>query len=1579
MNRFTFFKILLLIVAIIGLTFNVTLHAQHLFSISQNNLSKKNVTDLKAQITRSKISTLSVSQNRENKDIYSVPLTSAKNTNIIIMNEQTGSNVVINPVEGSLSEFQLSPFFIEELKQGVLGNANYYLLIETTSDFSVRNVAAVDVPNENLFIPQYFYGKKENVKEATPSNRQIINIFKQKPCLISAFPDDPEQQRYIEQLEEEMSYYVYMYKLPDGALRIYDEHFNSDNEKSLNRVGGNLAFDLSGSMTSTQRIATEYALALWSDQLMGTIPIDINVTFTSLQSGILGASYQMQNFFDDGTYTDYPDTWYPSSLWNQIVGYDATNLRDIRLEMNSNYNFYFGLDGNTSGVDYVTIVLHEVTHGLGFSSLCGSNGAYTYSNAAGSSVSTSYPGIYDRMLYEGLSGSCLTDLTQVNRSNLLKSNNLYAGRPNSHVLAANNGVRVKVFAPTTYMSGSSTSHWDNTVSFPTFMRYAYTSPLHAFNARKIGILMDMGWMPASPSPCPSVYNLAVNYTYDCKALLTWIPRPQATPATFNIYRDSTLIASNIATTSYIDTGFNSLGGHIWSVALICSNNEESNWVSVTKAEACIADMFCGGSGTENDPYQICNALQLYKLATYVNAGNGNYTAEKYYILTHDIDLSGYPNWERIGTWHLSYAFQGHFDGNGKVVQNLTINQPLESNVGLFGYILNASIKNLGVNCNVTGGSPVGGLAGYMRDSNISNCYVTGVINGDSYIGGLVGRPFSDQTMNNILYCYTNCDINGGDYIGGLVGGTYSFATISNCYTTGNVSGNNYVGGLIGSTSLSNINYIFNSYATGKVTGTDYIGGIAGRTSGGTILSNCVAANDTLIATIAATNINRIVGVFGVSNLITNNYAFNDMVVINNGQILNIVDDAKLNGWGRPIETLTSLSFYATAGNWFNQAGATPWSITGVNPVWSMCPLGGFPYLSWQQNVNCAIPPEITISDTTLNFGNVNTGATASLLLNIQGAHLTEDLTVSVNGNGFGCVTNSISKENVMAQGGYNITVTFSPLLTQSYSGTLTLNSSEISNITVNLTGAGVMNSMFCGGTGTENDPYQICNAQSLSNLATYINDGNGDATLGKYYIVTHDIDLSEYANWTPIGIFINGRDFSKTFQGNFNGDNHVITHLTINRGNESYIGLFGCIRTAFITNLGIEIDSIIGGSYVGGLTGYMENSNIDRCYTIGNVNAIKVNDNNYVGGLVAYAFVGNIISNCYTTGNINGGGSVGGLVGLMNIYYNDINTIFSCYATGNINGTAEVGGLVGYMSETTISNCYATGKVTGKNTPVGGLIGYFGGTARTISNCYATGKVTGKDYIGGLVGYIDNLNNYYYSIISNCVAANDTIIATSVNATHINRIAGTNNSGTDNNYALNNMAVIKNGQIFNIVDDNSLNGWGRPVDTLISLPFYATAENWYGTTPNWYGVTPWSITGVNPVWSMCPSGGLPYLSWQQNVDCLAKSMVFIIPDKDENSIDNTGAYELETAILIYPNPATNMVTVQITPPVESELPSSLLETRNVELYDVYGKLLRTVPIVSSTTSIDVSTLSSGIYFISLNTGDGRVVKKLIKN
>ena len=522
-------KIFLLVTAIVAFTFSaIFAQAQQLFSVNYNDLSAENVTLLTNQIVGSEISTLSLTKNNGNKEVFSVAFSSVENTRIVILNEENGNHVVIDAV-GALRatplpiEFQLTPFFIEELKQAILGNAIRYLIMETNPDFSVQTVASVSTTREDVHIPRYFYGKKENVKEALPEDRQIIKIYKQKPRITP----DPEYQLDIAQLEEEMSYYVYMYQLPDGTFATYDEHFSPKEGRAFSsrRWAGNfLEFNLNGTFNPTQRLATEHALELWSEQIGGTVPVNIDVEFWKLGEGVIGMSYFPPCFMNEET--GEPETFYPAALWNQLVGYNASEGWDIFIVMNTDFRFYYGLDANPkSGIDFVTIMIHEAAHGLGFGSQCDRNGELFYE----------HPVIYDRMLYQGLTGPCFTEITKSERAALLISDNLYAGRPNSKLLEANGGVRVKMYAPTSYSGGSTAHHWATEVEFPTWMKYAYFYPLHTFNNRKIGMFLDMGW------EAPEIDPNAVWVTFEANGGAgIRSPQPFSPEVTQNLKRNTSI-------------------------------------------------------------------------------------------------------------------------------------------------------------------------------------------------------------------------------------------------------------------------------------------------------------------------------------------------------------------------------------------------------------------------------------------------------------------------------------------------------------------------------------------------------------------------------------------------------------------------------------------------------------------------------------------------------------------------------------------------------------------------------------------------------------------------------------------------------------------------------------------------------------------------------------------------------------------------------------------------------------------------------------------------------------------------------
>ena len=219
----------------------------------------------------------------------------------------------------------------------------------------------------------------------------------------------------------------------------------------------------------------------------------------------------------------------------------------------------------------------------------------------------------------------------------------------------------------------------------------------------------------------------------------------------------------------------------------------------------VSAAFDGGDGTSGNPYQVSTAAQLNDVRNFLSS---------YFIQTADIDLIAFTTgegWVPIG--NSTTKFTGNYDGSEHKIKHLYIYRITSTGdySGLFGWINGATIKNLGVECNISGNSNTGGLAGEADLSTIQNCYTTGFIKGYNTTGGL----FGGINIPNPL---------------GIIGGS-----ISNCYSRVIVSGNYYVGGLVG--EAWRIPFT-NCYSTGEVLGVGNLGGLAGRSFQCTTVNDC---------------------------------------------------------------------------------------------------------------------------------------------------------------------------------------------------------------------------------------------------------------------------------------------------------------------------------------------------------------------------------------------------------------------------------------------------------------------------------------------------------------------------------------------------------------------------------------------------------------------------------------------------------------------------------------------------------------------------------------------------------------------
>lgn len=148
-------------------------------------------------------------------------------------------------------------------------------------------------------------------------------------------------------------------------------------------------------------------------------------------------------------------------------------------------------------------------------------------------------------------------------------------------------------------------------------------------------------------------------------------------------------------------------------------------------------------GSESNPYIIGTRGQLVTLSNIVrgvtNATNSQYTSDVYKYVKGTIasyggayfklarSLTSIGNITPIGT--SSNVFAATFDGNNNNLSGLNISVA-GNNVGLFGYISGATIKNLTVNGSVKGSSNVGGVVGYALNSTIENVTNNASVNAD---------------------------------------------------------------------------------------------------------------------------------------------------------------------------------------------------------------------------------------------------------------------------------------------------------------------------------------------------------------------------------------------------------------------------------------------------------------------------------------------------------------------------------------------------------------------------------------------------------------------------------------------------------------------------------------------------------------------------------------------------------------------------------------------------------------------------------------------------------------------------------
>ena len=665
----------------------------------------------------------------------------------------------------------------------------------------------------------------------------------------------------------------------------------------------------------------------------------------------------------------------------------------------------------------------------------------------------------------------------------------------------------------------------------------------------------------------------------------------------------------------------------------------------------------------NISYQIIQTLaQLQALDS-----NATIRAGKY-VLGLDIDASSTATtgFNPIGS-DLSTPFTGLLDGLGHQIDQLTINKPAKDGVGLIGYALYATLKNLNLtNATMTGRNNVGGLIGYNGNNNgstgnswIINSSVSGTLTGYNQLGGLIG---SDTVYNNgssnIIGSSSNSTITGRyTQIGGLIG--YALVNqgsmnISNSQTNSTVQASTIadskydIGGLIGRLALNN-------HASATLSGLHSNGTVTTLSRPAFNVGGVIGAVDNSDATLTLDNVNNHSNVSAIQQVATSTQAITSAIT------------------GGLIGLLTSSG---TASSLINASSNTG-TITGLSQV------GGL----------------IGYSSSGVISNSNNSGAINGYIQNTGG----------LIGQNVNTAINSSYNSGVIAGLGGNYTYNMGGLVGYNDNGAIT--------DSYNTAKVGSGGTWFSGGVVGKNIQAAITNSFSTGEVTgiSYVGGLAGyNSALISHSYATGNIDVGRNS-------YIGG------LVGENEGGTIEYSHATGNvsgayDGMGGLVGLYknGNIRHSYASGQ-VTGETASFGGLIGFAIAYTPDGAGSSSYDISDSYATgNVSGGIFLGGLIGQLSVGSNatlkLANNYVTGNVtkaasysSAGYQIGGLLGYVTVSDTSTLNVINNYSAGQVSGvagTTSIGAFIGSIGMDTgttdnISNNYWNSTTAGQALAIG--------------------------------------------------------------------------------------------------------------------------------------------------------------------------------------------------------------------------------------------------------------------------------------
>lgn len=267
--------------------------------------------------------------------------------------------------------------------------------------------------------------------------------------------------------------------------------------QNRDRKGVKINVNFSANFPSAGRNAFNYAVSILSSILPDNTSFTVNATWASLSNNTILANTGVSTYIG-GSFINArnPYVYYPVALAEKIAGksFNGSSDGDVIMNVNSKVSWYTGTDGNPGILyDLVTVVLHELCHGIGFTD------SFSVSGTTGGYGLNGIPLIYDSFV-EDVTGHYLTDTIYYSNG----STTLYTALTGGGIYIKGKVLtnRARLYAPSTWDSGSSISHLnENTYngSSDALMTpfISKGEAIHSPGTILRGILGDIGWINTS--------------------------------------------------------------------------------------------------------------------------------------------------------------------------------------------------------------------------------------------------------------------------------------------------------------------------------------------------------------------------------------------------------------------------------------------------------------------------------------------------------------------------------------------------------------------------------------------------------------------------------------------------------------------------------------------------------------------------------------------------------------------------------------------------------------------------------------------------------------------------------------------------------------------------------------------------------------------------------------------------------------------------------------------------------------------------------------------------------------------------